>query len=239
MVGIIDTAKAYWAGWKFRRSALGQALAQHTHQFFYSGQLLSWMKQENKDKFVHDFYSKLITVASSPNAVMELREALANHVIVFCQLAILCLTEEEKQMMHYADNPYITGEIHHHIVVAAEHNKEAAQFVWESSGATAEELMSFANTRSALMLYYANGFNMARIDAGDTSSDKDWYKPFVEAMMVWEEDQLREKLGLPRLLPGIVDGLAYSTFLNHVTNGDRNPFYTWTKEWPRLHLGGN
>ena len=71
--------------------------------------------------------------------------------------------------------------------------------------------IGFGNRRAALALFYANGFNMARRQIGDTDPAKDWFKPFVEAMFVWKKNTYRQELGLPRMLKSDIDALAYST----------------------------
>lgn len=239
-MGLIELVKAQAEVWKFKRSPLGQALRAHTQDFFYSGRLLSWMKEENKQRFVQDFMSQLVAIRSAENSAMALREKLTEYVLLYCELSILALTEEEKAQHMFAANPFITGELHHHIERAAPLSEEMAKIVWQNDGPmSAEELMATANTRSAVALYYANGLNMVRIAIGDTDPGKDWYRPFVEAMMVWEEDRVRDKLGLPKVLTNSIGGLAYSSFMNHVLNGEQNPFFTWTKDWPDLYLAGD
>jgi hypothetical protein len=73
---------------------------------------------------------------------------------------------------------------------------------------------------------------------GDRDREKDWFRPFVEAQLVRSEDITRQKLGLPRLVPGPLHALPYSTFLNMVVEGETNPFVSWTKAFPGLYLAG-
>lgn len=238
MSGLFDAAKSYLVARKFKRSALGQALAEHTKNYFYSGKVLSWMDQPAKDRIIQDFYGKLVTIGQSQQPIMDLRNALVEYTLTFAQLSVLSLTEEEKAEQFYAASPYISGELHRHIEKAAPHNEELARLIWQKGELSGGELVSYANSRSALMAYYVNGLNMARIDMGDRDSAKDWFRPFVEAMLVWEEDGMREKLGIPRLVPGPLHALPYSTFLNSVVNGEANPFFTWTRTFPDLYLAG-
>ena len=56
--------------------------------------------------------------------------------------------------------------------------------------------------------------------------------------MVWEEDLIRDTLGLPRLTSSPSYGLPYSLFLYFVVSGERNPFFTWTQKFPDLYLAG-
>jgi hypothetical protein len=236
---LFDALKGQLEVWKFQRSPLGMALQQHTQDYFHSGQVLSWLKQENKEKIAQVFMLQLVAIRSSQDIGYALREKLAEYVLLYCQLSLLCLTEKEKAQHMFAGNPYISGELHHHIEAAASHNEEMASTISQSDGDfDHEDLIATANTRSTIALYYANGLNMARIAIGDTDPDKDWYRPFVEAMAVWEEDQLRNKLDLKRLVPGPIGALPYASFLDHVLAGERNPFFTWTREWPDLYLAG-
>lgn len=237
-MGLLDTAKAYYAGWRFKRSTLGQALALHTQKYFYKGTGLSHFSQENKDRLIGDFYAKVVAIGQAENPAIACREMLAEYVLAFCGLAVLCLKEDEKADQFYADNPYISGSIWRHIERAVENNDEMAQTKWANPDFIAADMVAYANTRSALMLYYANGLNMVRMELRDRDSQKDWFRPFVEAMMIWEEHTQREKLDLPLLVPGVIGALPYSVFLNLVTDGVRQPFYEWTKQWPDLYLAG-
>jgi hypothetical protein len=222
-----------------KTSVLEKALKDHVQEYFYSGHALSGMKPENKERLVGELFTQLSAIEASPDPRMTLRERLAEYVLMFAQLQLLCLTEDEKAEHIFKDSPYISGRIHHHIVQAAEHVEDAAQLVWGQDGkATTEELMNFANARSAMMLFYVNGLNLARIVAGDTDAAKDWFKPFVEAMLVWKEHVLRMELGLPALLSDPRSGLSYSTFMNYVLNGEANPFFSWTRAHPDLYLAG-
>jgi hypothetical protein len=239
MAGLFETVSNYFAFQKFKRSSLGQALIEHTQQYFHSDQVLSHFSEESKLAIIQDFMTRLAAIVRSPDGRMELRKALVEYMIVYSGLTILCLTEEEKTIAEYAANPYISGELHHHIEAAAPHNEEMARFIWQENGdVTPADLMSFANQRSALMLYYLNGFNMVRVQSGDVDEAKDWFRPLVEAQLVWEEDLVREKLSLPRLAPARLYGLPYSTLSNLVMKGEANPLYSWTKMFPSLYLAG-
>lgn len=234
MLGFVRQAIGIW---KWKRSPLGQALSMHTRDYFYSQTALSSLSQQGKDKLISDFYSKVFGLAQSSNSALELRTLLAEYVLLFAQLQVLCLTEEEKAQAFYKDNPYISGELWRQIEALCEDVDELACFRWETPDVTKEDLISFANARCALYLYYANGLNMVRLEIGD-KADKDWFRPFVEAMLVWHESSIREKHGLPQLVPGVVGGLTYSAFMNYVVDGLPNPFFEWVKNFPDHYLAG-
>jgi hypothetical protein len=237
-VGIISAAKAFLLDRQLKRDPRAQALARHTQKYFYEGHTLSWMREENKRKIITELATRVVTTLESADPRMTLRTHLTDFVLLFAEVAVLGLTEEEKALMDYGRSPYISGQLHHRIVEAAEHSDEMGRAVFQSGGLTAPELISHANARGGVLLYYANGLNLLRVDTDDSSPNKDWFKPFVEAMLVWEEDTYRGKLDMPSLLPDRADGLRYSTFMNLVLDGEPDPFFTWTRANPGLYLAG-
>lgn len=215
---------------------LEEALQEHTAKYFSSGQALSRFPPEARSAIIEDLRGRISAISASPQGKAELRTLLAEYVLLFAGLCVLALTEEEKAVMEYGRNPYITGQVHRHIRRAAElHDEMRSQL---ERGSSDEELIAFANTRAAVMLYYANALNMVRIRRGDARPENDWYKPFVEAMLVWEEDSMRERLGLQRVVPGELHGLPYYGFLEIVLAGEEDPMSRWTGKFPQLPLAG-
>ena len=133
----------------------------------------------------------------------------------------------KKTSQVYADCPHISGELHLHIRALSDYNTELKELKWSNVGLKDEDLVSFCNSRSALLLFYMNGINMVRIEFKDRHSTKDWFKPFLRAMLIWDEDTYRHQIGLPSLLPNDLKALEYSTFMNMVVNGVQNPLYEW------------
>jgi hypothetical protein len=59
-------------------------------------------------------------------------------------------------------------------------------------------------------------------------------------MLVNDEHLLREQIGLPALVPDqILGSFVYGGFLYYVLNGDPNPFFAWTRDFPDLYLAGD
>lgn len=213
---------------------LEEALQEHTAAYFYSGQALASFSPDARSGIIDDLRYRISGIYRSSDSKEELRRLLAEYVLLYAGLCVLGLTEDEKAVMEYGGNPYITGQLHHHVRQAAElHDEMRSQL---DRGLSDEELVAFANKRAAVMLYYANALNMVRIRRGDTGPATDWYRPFVEAMLVWEEDNARERLGLPRVVPGELHGLPYYGFLEVVLTGDNDPVGHWKRKFPQLHL---
>ncbi len=215
---------------EWEKSALGRALVMHTAEYFKKNPRLSSFSVEGKKRVVEDFYQQIFNFAQAKNPFLAMRESLASYVIGFAGYQVLCLTEEDKAAAFYSDCPHISGQIYKHIHKAIEHNDELGELKWKHPDISNEELISFCNTRCVLHLYYINGINYVRAEFDDIDKEKDWLRPFIKSMLIWEEHQIREKIGLPSLLPDSLAALKHSTFLNLVTAGHKNPFYEWEKK---------
>ena len=62
MVGLIEALKGRWGAYKFQRTPLGQALGAQVREFFYSGQVLSWMGEADKQRIVADFFGMVASI---------------------------------------------------------------------------------------------------------------------------------------------------------------------------------
>ena len=219
---------------EWSKSPLGQSLTLHTQEYFYGKMAsLAGMSQGAKDEIIADFCEKVFSIDQAENPFLKLRELLTNYVLAFTRLQVHCLTKEEKAGQFYADCPYISGELHHHIRALADHNEELKRLKWEHENLTDVELVGFCNARSAVFLYCVNGLNIVRIMRGDKDSPKDWFRPFLRSMLIWDEDTCRGQIGLPSLLPGSMDALEHSTFMNMVVDVYQNPLYEWEKAYQR------
>ena len=216
---------------EWQNSFLGKTLARHTQEYFTQYPRLADFSEETKNKIVGDFYHKIFSLTKADNPFLAMREHLASYVVGFSGLQVLCLTEEEKIGASYSDCPYISGQLHSHIEKAVKHVDELRELKWKYPEITNSDLISFCNSRCLLQLYYLNGFNYVRSEFDDFDKEKDWLQPFLTSMMIWDEDQIRDKIGLESLLPNSLDGLKHSTFMNMVVNGYKTPSFEWEKSW--------
>lgn len=235
-MGLRSAISEFFEVRKFQRSVFAQALKHHTQQYFHGGTVLSSLSQESKERFVAELMHKMASCFQAENPVMAVREAMVGYVLGYAELQVLCLTEDEKQDAFYSENPYISGELHNHISNAAELVEEVARFKWETE-VDAQDLVDFCNARCAVYLYFMNAFNMARMELGD-KTDPDWFRPLVEAQLVYAENSIRDKIGLQLLTADMIEAMAYSAMWNMVENGEIAPFYEWCKTFPDKYLAG-
>lgn len=215
----------------WQRSNLGKALELHTKEYFTGYPRLSSLSEETKNKITGEFYKKVFEITATENPFLAMREYLASLVVEFSELQVLCLTEEEKAESFYADCPYVSGKLYRHIDKAANFVDDLRELKWKNAEISNSDCVSFCNSRCVLYLYYINGFNYIRSEFDDVDREKDWLQPFIKSMLIWSEEQIREKIGMDTLLPNRFDGLKYSTFMNLVVNGHKNPYFEWEKHW--------
>ncbi|GAB1266722.1 hypothetical protein [Aurantivibrio infirmus] len=228
---LIENYKVKKAIKKWKNSSIGGALVKHSQDFFSNSGYLSHFTEENKQNIILDLYQKVFELSDKENPFLSMRKILADSVCGYAQYKVLCVTEEEKSTQFYSDCPYVSCELKNKLIEYSAYDDELGELVWKDNSFTSEDLISFCNVRSIVYLYYVNGLNYVRAEFKDVDNQKDWFRPFIKAMLIWEEEQVRKKLKLPSLLPNTLDALRYSTFMNMVISGDKNPYYEFEKEW--------
>lgn len=229
--GLIEKWKQYAAIRAWQNSTLGKMLAAHTEEYFTKYLTPFNYSPETKNKLVGDFYNAVFSLSKAENPFLAMRERLADYVIGFAEYQVLCLTEEKKQGTFYSDCPYISGALHRHIDKAVKHVDDLRKLKWEHPDISNEELVSFCSSVCAVRLYYMNGFNLVRSEFDDFDKEKDWLNSFIKSMLIWEEDRMREKIGLASLLPNSLDATKHIIFMHLVVTGHRNPYSEWEKTW--------
>ena len=233
---LLDRFRAHLFLRRFRKSSLGQVLAEHSREYFYGDNILSGFSDAAKERLIGDFHLQVFGFAAQPNPHLKFREHLASCVIGYASIQVLCLKPEEKAESFYSGAQYISADLHRHIRACAQHHDELKRIVWEHPDFTDEELIANANARASVWLYYANGLNIVRSEFGEqVIKGRDWYRPSVVSAMIFEEETYRQKIGLPSLAPDTLLPLEHSTFMTGVAGGDRNPLYEWETHYERKH----
>jgi hypothetical protein len=215
-------------------STLGHALELHTREYFYDDVgALSSLTDEIKQTLIEGLYQEIDEIYNAENPFLVCRERLVHYLSEWAELQVLCLTEEEKPRVHYGVSPYISGELHHRLFDLIEQSRFIGEINLGSPFESKEEIILDLNTRSAILLYYATGLNIFRVQSGDSVEGKDWYKPLCTSMLISSEDDYRKAIELPSLLPESLDGPIHGLFSELVANGHVNPYYQW--EMTREH----
>lgn len=213
-------------------AVLDQALKEHAQEYFYSETILSHLSEETKRKQIAGLEAHLRDAFSAPNPLVKVRENICGYAFQYAEVQVVCLTEAERAQAFYSSNPSISASLYRRISSAAPHITDLQDMVGTAED---EELISAANLRSAIYLFYLNAFNMVRIYLDDVT-EPDWFYPLIEAELVRAENRVRKAMGLPLTVLEANDALVYSSISNMVENGSDNPYLAWRERWPDYYL---
>jgi hypothetical protein len=171
---------------KWRNSTIGQELDRHTKYFLSNKTILGSLSSETLEELAAEFYKRVFSIPEAENPFLKYREELCAAALGYARFQVLCLKPEEKQEAFYSNCPYISAELYRRIRDCAGHKEELAEMLWRNDKTTDDELIGYANAKSALYLYYLNGMNLIRSEFSDLDSKKDWFRPFVTSVLIWE-----------------------------------------------------
>lgn len=208
-------------------SFLGKALAQHVREYFFENEILKSIPDELRQNLIEDFYKKIFELSKSDEPLLMLRGFVASYVHSYAIYQVLCLTEKEKETSFFRNASCISAGLHRQIKSLSYYNDELRALTQGNEELTDEDLLTFCRTKAAISMFYLNGMNIVRFELKDVVKERDWLRPFIESMLIWEEDKCRESIGLPGLLTDKEEALKHGTFLHFVTNGSADPYVAW------------
>lgn len=216
----------------FFKSKLQKDLDNHVKSMLYENEnILTGLNSSVKTKLKDDLFN-LISTIEKTNKISKFRELFTESVLYYTDLQVVCLTEEEKKVMHFANEKKISGTLYKTIKECLPLNNQTINLLNDNPNLTDKECLDYSNTISAMNNFHMNGLNLLRLDIGDYSEkvEDDWFLPFVTSMLIFSEDTIRRELKLNKLYdddesPSII---AHSTFKNYVCdNLSKNPYLTW------------
>jgi hypothetical protein len=160
--GLIDRFAQRRAMSKFNRSAIGQALRQHTEEYFVTRSVLRNFSADAKQDVINQFGTAIAEIVLADDPFLTLRKKLGALVHEYADLQVLCLLPEERSDLHFAESPYISGELNKHIFSCAQHNAELKELLWREPDRTPQSLTVYSNVRCARSLYFLNGYDILR-----------------------------------------------------------------------------
>jgi len=174
-------------------------------------------------------------VMNSSKGRGALRERIATLGATYASLQVLALLPAEATESPF-NCPEISSQLHGRIAELVDYCPELKEFVANKGWHSDAELIDFCNLRCVVTLPHLNSFNILRVFYHDIDDDeqRDWFRPFIKSMLIWEEDLYRSKIGMPSLLAEDLDGLSHSVFFNLVDSEAANPYLEWSRQFPKL-----
>jgi len=166
--------------------------------------------------------------------ILKCREELAVAVLEYAKYQVLVLPPEpEDDPTGLRGTQGITGELMPQLLEIAEKNKDIRELMYGIV-----DKPTYNDVWDAVLFnYWKNYWFMATYDACRLAlddcnhvDDKDWLKPFIHAMCVWQEYCYRQDLGMPSAISGndlSLTEIEYSTFLNTVMSDAQYPNLEW------------
>ena len=203
--------------------------------------------QENKRKLAEKILTDVNEVILAPNRILANREKLAAFTIGMAKYQVLILPsehEDEEELTGLRGKPGITGELKLHLLEIAKKDKEIKEMAFIFDDPNEQDIYDGCLIRYWEYHLKSHVFQTIRIALKDYHPDheKDWYRPFIEAMCATEEHHYRKLIGLPDVLgrdgelDGDIEALKYSTFLNMVLNGVTYPNFEWEETYQDADL---
>jgi len=200
----------------------------HNNEYFSKYPRLTRFSKKAKEGIQTDLIKKINLIFKSQDKIIELRKILSDYVFQLAYFSVLSLTLEEKREL-YQNQKNISGELSANLLNIAKNESELKEIL-DNSSTNNEELLEYCNTRRLLLTYYVNGLNILRLGLNDYCQI-DWLHPFLISMCIWQEDLIRERSDMKRLLRSDLESLQYSSFLNIVEEGIDDPYKKWKSDF--------
>jgi hypothetical protein len=217
-------------------------LGPHVQEYFSLPRLAEHSK-EWKDRIKADFDARTLAIIQAENPFLALRKEIAECAVGYADYQVLSTTTQHKAASFYADCPYVSDELQHHLDKCIEHHDHLREYWWKVKDSSLREghslrdhIFEYATTCSVLGLFYANGFNMMRAVYKDLDKiGRDWFRPLILSSLIYAEDNYRSKIGLPSLLRDGDRAFYHISFAEIVARGEQNPLFVWEDTLRRRH----
>ena len=205
---------------------MGRTLRDHVNNFF-TNTPLSQFSEQGKEQLASDLLELVSEITRHENPFTKFRQEIAAFASKYAGLEVLLLLPTDTKEPFFA-SPYISCALRPYIRQCT-HNKEIAEYVSEYPDNPDPSLIAFVSGRALICQFYLNGLQDIRSEFEEFELKKEWFRPLVKSMMIWQEDVHRSKLGLPRLCPDLLVAIQHSTFFKIVYDGHDNPFFEWER----------
>ena len=189
---------------------------------------------------------RLRSIALAHAPLARCRELLAEAVTNLAFYEILAMDVEPRTERTAMRNQHgVSGELKGRLSEIASKNRRLKNELIDLKNASHDDILTYVLIQYCRWSSTANAWMAANnvIESLSVEQHRSWFKPFLHAMCVWQEDRIRRDLAMPRLLgrePLIAAhrAAAYHTFLRFVLDVAADPDAAWRAHFKRwLHRG--
>lgn len=247
-----------WIIRKFQEQRIRKFITSHPVIIDAAGAIERQMKEmnniikvsdETKSNIKEGLMMEAFRLIGSDSPIMNNRQLLVPAVINMAAFQVLILpssTENEPEVTGLRGRPGISGELKASILDIARKDSYISSLFANHQDLTRDIVYD-----SCLGYYWGvsirtNFFQSLRITFDDyfDNPDRDWFRPFVEAMCAYKEAHYRELLSMPDILDeqsGLAPcaALKYSTFADIILSGERDPRSAFDQRYRRIYHEAN
>lgn len=181
--------------------------------------------------------SRAAEVAFSDNPPMKNREFLSGVVQETALYEVVVLSNPKtRDVNDYKRLPGVTGELWPHLLTFSKTNVILRELIQGQSPpiTTKNDVHDICLIRYRMCWAHMSMHNILRLFLMDKHDDPDldWYRPFYRAMLIWEENCLRQEAGLG-LTVEPMDAIQYHALIEMVDQGVRYPNLHWEEQMGR------
>lgn len=216
------------------RNPLYQIVLAHVQKDIHESphELIQKFPEESREKIIQEICDVAETIWQAPDRILANREMLLEIMLTQAQYEILMIEPDHWLCSFHG----ISGKLKEYLPKFAQTQIESRDFVWtQEDRPTKDEAYNLVWGKFWRANLYYNILNETRIYLKDynINLERDWLFPLQYALTAFEEYNFRKEYGLKQLLENIC-AIQYSTFLDVVSQGHKDPLEKWEKYYNKV-----
>jgi len=190
---------------------LGPALITMRELAYDSDRGIGLYEEELKDRLIYDCLVEIEKTLFEEDKIKSVRLKIIDLMLNCAEMEVLIM---KPPTMHKLLSGELGGKIIEILKVS-----DSMKKIFNSEFSTTisfEELKSEITNRYFQYHFYVSAFNTVRISLKDFDRDlkKDWFRPCYISFCIWQEDNIRSALSMPKLIDNQLKAIVFSSWLS-------------------------
>jgi hypothetical protein len=188
---------------------------------------------ELKQRWRDEVSGTLKDIVRAENSFLKLRDYLTNAVVTtsYYQVLMQHPRDENGNPISSISHPKLSWRLSDHILEIAHKDKKLRRF-GKAHADNVKELLDYVRFNYESNYAYLSAINAVRTMMKDISDDEDWLPQFYISMCVWQEDMVRQQIGMSSLFntqeqSNGSESIKYWAFKKFVKSGNKFPHRDW------------
>ena len=188
---------------------------------------------ELKQRWRTEVSGTLNDIAQANDSFLKLRDYLTNAVVTtsYYQVLMQHPRDDHGNPISSISHPKLSWRLSEHVLEIAQKDKKLRRFV-VAHGENIKELLDYVRYNYEWNHANLSALNAARTMMKDLGDDEDWLPQFYISMCVWQEDMVRQQIGMSSLFntqeqSNGSESIKYWAFKKFVKSGNKFPHRDW------------